>query len=250
MCYLFLCCSCRNVVKVIDNQLLIFDPVEDSQPFFYHGIKQKGRDLLKKANKNMQFTFDRVFGFASTNEDVFGDTTKTLIKSLMDGYNCSVFVYGATGAGKTHTMLGNDGNPGITFLTMAELFKQKTALSEEREFELAMTYLEVYNELVQDLLNPGVPLQLREDGKYGVTVAGVKFMMVESAEELYELLRKGNLNRTQHPTDANAESSRSHAVFQVYLKMNIKTTGEVSFSWISFVTLGYIKRCNISQCFG
>lgn len=92
-----------------------------------------------------------------------------------------------------------------------------------------MIYIEIYNEMVQDLLNPGVRLQLRKDEKLGVTVVGVKVMTVESIEQLYKLLRKGNQNSMQHPTDADAVSSRSHAVFQVYLKMNIKTTGEVSF---------------------
>lgn len=211
----------------MDDQLLIFDPIEDSQPFFYHGVQQKGRDLLKKANKNLQFIFDRVFGFDSSNEDVFQTSTKTLIASLMDGFNCSVFVYGATGAGKTHTMLGNTHNPGITFLTMAELFQRKEELMQERDFELGITYLEVYNECVQDLLNPGMPLQLREDGKYGVTVSGIQVKKVENVVELFDLLKLGNQNRTQHPTDANAESSRSHAVFQVYIRMNIRTTGEV-----------------------
>lgn len=219
----------RIVVKIVDDHLVIFDPKEDSQPFFYHGVQQKSRDLLKKANKHMQFVFDRVFGFDSSNKDVFENSTRYLIESLMDGYNCSVFVYGATGAGKTHTMLGSNENPGITFLTMAELFRRKEELASERDFELAITYLEVYNENVQDLLKPGVPLQVREDGKYGVTVAGIQVKRVESAEELFDLLKQGNQNRTQHPTDANAESSRSHAVFQVYVRMNMKTTGEVSF---------------------
>lgn len=176
----------------------------------------------------MQFVFDKVFGFNSINNDIFENTTKSLISSLMDGYNCSVFAYGATGAGKTYTMLGYNDNPGITYLTMAELFKQKSNLMSERDFELGITYLEVYNELVQDLLNPGTPLHLREDGKYGVMVAGNKIHKIENPDELFSLLEQGNKNRTQHPTDANAESSRSHAVFQVYIQMNIRATSEVS----------------------
>lgn len=203
------------VVKVINDQLLVFDPEEDSQPFFYHGVEQKRRDLLKKAHKNMKFYFDRVYGFDASNNDVFETTTDSLINRLMDGCNCSVFVYGATGAGKTHTMLGHAEHPGITFLTMQALFEKKTELSSERDFELGVTYLEVYNENVQDLLNPGSTLHLREDGKYGVVVAGIKVKRIDASEELFEMLDKGNKNRTQHPTDANAESSRSHAVFQV-----------------------------------
>lgn len=209
--------------------MLVFDPKEEIEPFFYHGIQQKHRDLGKRSFRNQQFIFDRVFGFDAQNREIFNSTTKSLINSLMDGYNCSVFAYGATGAGKTYTMLGRDDNPGITFLTMSELFERKEELVEEREFDLAITYLEVYNETVKDLLNPGGPLQLREDSKHGVAVAGITLKRIDNCEELFDLLKQGNLNRTQHPTDANAESSRSHAVFQVYLRMKMKMSEEVCF---------------------
>lgn len=74
----------------------------------------------------------------------------------------------------------------------------------------------MYNENVYDLLKPSsTPLQLREDSKYGVMVAGLTLNNIKTARELLNMLENGNKNRTQHPTDANAESSRSHAVFQV-----------------------------------
>ncbi|XP_018569213.1 kinesin-like protein KIF18A isoform X2 [Anoplophora glabripennis] len=234
--------NCRMVVKVVDDQMLIFDPKEDAQAFFFHGVQQRGRDLLKKSHKDMQFMFDKVFSKDSNNEDVFQNSTHSLINSLMDGYNCSVFAYGATGAGKTHTMTGKPETPGITFLTMTELFRKRDELTIEREFELGITYLEVYNELVKDLLNPGSPLQLREDGKYGVMVAGIKVHKIQKPEELFSLLDYGNKNRTQHPTDANAESSRSHAVFQVYLHMTIKGTGEVQTAKLSMIDLAGSER--------
>ncbi|XP_044269187.1 kinesin-like protein KIF18A isoform X2 [Tribolium madens] len=232
----------RDVVRIVDDQVLIFDPKCHSQAFFYHGVEQKGRDLLRKANKDMQFMFDRVFGYESTNQEVFESTTKSLIESLMDGYNCSVFAYGATGAGKTHTMIGQTDNPGITYLTMAELFKAKQNLQEERKFELGISYIEVYNEMVQDLLNPGAPLQLRDDGRYGVMVAGIKVHKIDNPDELFTLLAKGNSNRTQHPTDANAESSRSHAVFQVYIQMEMKATREVRAAKLSMIDLAGSER--------
>ncbi|KAI4471330.1 kinesin-related [Holotrichia oblita] len=240
----------RMVVKVINDQLLVFDPEEDTQPFFYHGVEQKRRDLLKKSHKNMKFYFDRVYGFDASNNDVFETTTSSLINRLMDGCNCSVFVYGATGAGKTHTMLGHAEHPGITFLTMQALFEKKTELSTERDFELGVTYLEVYNENVQDLLNPGSTLHLREDGKYGVVVAGIKVKRIDASEELFEMLDKGNKNRTQHPTDANAESSRSHAVFQVYMKMTFKTNGQVRVAKLSMIDLAGSERGAATGCAG
>ncbi|KAJ8957542.1 hypothetical protein NQ318_020581 [Aromia moschata] len=217
--------DCRNVVKVIDDQMLVFDPKEDAQAFFFHGVQQRGRDLLKKSHKHLQFMCSPN---DKTNEEIFKESTYSLITSLMDGYNCSVFAYGATGAGKTYTMTGTPDTPGITFLTMTELFNKHQELSVERDFELGITYLEVYNELVKDLLNPGPPLQLREDGN--------------TPDELFSLLEEGNKNRTQHPTDANAESSRSHAVFQVYIQMTFKGTGEVRTAKLSMIDLAGSER--------
>ncbi|KAF2898601.1 hypothetical protein ILUMI_07577 [Ignelater luminosus] len=226
-----------NVLKIVDDSTIVFDPKEENVPFFYHGVQQRYRNLTKRPNKNLQFTFDRVFSHEACNNDVFECTTKELIKTLMNGYNCSAFVYGATGAGKTHTMLGRGDDPGIIFLTMRELFKQKDELSQERHFEIEVTYLEVYNETVKDLLNPGPALELRENGQYGVIVAGIQVHRIDKSEKLFDLLEQGNKNRTQHPTDANEESSRSHAIFQVCLRMKIISTNEIRLAKLSMIDL-------------
>ncbi|XP_017892310.1 kinesin-like protein KIF18A [Ceratina calcarata] len=242
--------NCRTVVKVVDDKMLIFDPKEEDNPFFYHGVAQKSRDLLKKQNKELQFIFDRIFDKSSNNCDVFEGSTRDLINSLLDGYNCSVFAYGATGAGKTHTMLGSSEDPGITYRTVAELFTQIENQSEHREFNLGVTYLEIYNENVQDLLHKSGPLHLRDDGRCGVIVAGLKVITIQNAEDLLTLLSKGNKNRTQHPTDANAESSRSHAVFQVYINITNKLDGQVRQVKLSMIDLAGSERASATGCKG
>ena len=95
------------------------------------------------------------------------DLTYTIFR-----YNCSVFVYGATGAGKTHTMLGSTNNPGITFRTVMELYKKIDELKDDRTVEVAVSYLEVYNESIIDLINPeSGQLAIRDDGK-SANIAG------------------------------------------------------------------------------
>jgi hypothetical protein len=79
--------------------MMVFDPKEDRDDFFFHGQKQQRRDLNKKANRDQKFAFDAVFGPNSNNEDVYAGTTKELVDVIFNGYNCSVFVYGATGSG-------------------------------------------------------------------------------------------------------------------------------------------------------
>nr|CAD7430112.1 unnamed protein product [Timema monikensis] len=241
----------REIIQVVDDSMLIFDPKSDEQSFFYQGVKQNRRDIAKKQNKELNFLFDCVFGYESTNYDIYESSTKDIIASVLEGYNCSVFVYGATGAGKTHTMLGSKDNPGISLLTMVELYSQIERLKEEREFELGATYLEVYNENVLDLLQPSSsPLPLRDDGNFGVTVAGLKIQRITSADELFSMLAQGNKNRTQHPTDANAESSRSHAVFQTYIQSRMRVSGEKKLVKLTMIDLAGSERGAATGCKG
>ncbi|CAH0749885.1 unnamed protein product [Diatraea saccharalis] len=241
----------RIVVDVVDEKMLVFDPKEEIRPFFYQGVQQPNKNFLKRANKELKFVFDNVCGQNASNRDVFETTTKDILTALMEGYNCSVFVYGATGAGKTFTMIGNAEHPGITYLTMEHLFYTINSFEKEREFDIGVSYIEVYNENVYDLLKPSnTPLQLREDSKYGVMVAGLTLNNIKTARELLNMLENGNKNRTQHPTDANAESSRSHAVFQVYVKMRYKTSSQLRLVKLSMIDLAGSERASATGCVG
>lgn len=239
----------RNIIRVADCNTIIFDPDEDEDEFFFHGAKQTHRDITKRVNKKLTMLFDRVFDHASSNIDVFEHSMRPLVSSVMRGYNCSAFVYGATGAGKTHTMLGSEENPGITYLTMKELFEQIDMHSEERKFDIGISYLEVYNEQVMNLLTKTGPLRLREDSS-GVMISGLQLKPIYNAEELLSLLALGNRNRTQHPTDANAESSRSHAIFQVHIRMTNKATGQKRTVKLSMIDLAGSERGSSTKCVG
>jgi len=242
----------RNVIEVVDDRMLIFDPKNDEDDFFFHGKKQnRQRDLNKAVRKDHTFTFDVVFGPTSNNEDVFVSTTKDLVDVLFDGYNCSVFVYGATGAGKTHTMLGSAENPGITFKTVMELYKRIEEKMEECSCEIAVSYLEVYNETIVDLINQSSgPLAIRDDGSNAINIPGLSIHKPSGPDDLLSLLQHGNANRQQHPTDANSESSRSHAVFQVMLKQtgrNEGLKGSVKVAKLSMIDLAGSEKGSVTS---
>ncbi|KAM5310212.1 kinesin-like protein KIF18B [Glossophaga mutica] len=214
----------RPVIQVVDERVLVFDPEEPEGAFL--GLKWGSvHDGPKKKGKDLTFVFDRVFAETATQQDVFQHTTHSILDSFLQGYNCSVFAYGATGAGKTHTMLGREGDPGIMYLTTMELYRRLEACQEEKRFEVLISYQEVYNEQIHDLLEPKGPLAIREDPDKGVVVQGLSFHQPASAEQLLEMLTRGNRNRTQHPTDANATSSRSHAIFQIFVKQQDRVPG-------------------------
>ncbi|XP_024152001.1 kinesin-like protein KIF18A [Oryzias melastigma] len=242
----------RNVVQVVDNHMLIFDPKEEDLSCF--GARRvRNRNINKRANKDLKFVFDRVFDENSTQVEVFESTTKGALDGVMNGFNCTVFAYGATGAGKTHTMLGSPNDPGVMYRTMTELFKRMDDVKDEKEFAVAFSYLEVYNEQIRDLLANSGPLNVREDGSKGVVVQGLTLHKPKSAEHILEALDSGNRNRTQHPTDMNATSSRSHAVFQIYLRQQDKTASlnqNVCIAKMSLIDLAGSERASATNAKG
>ncbi|KAK3755909.1 hypothetical protein QZH41_019437 [Actinostola sp. cb2023] len=142
-------------------------------------------DILRvNRSREKQYVFDHSFGPVSSQNDVYKVTTKPLIENVVTGYNATVFAYGATGAGKTYTMLGSDNRPGIMGLTLNDLFAHMESTKEDVKYKVTMSYLEIYNEMIRDLLNPtsGI-LDLREDTK-GVNVAGLSDVEARTTSEV------------------------------------------------------------------
>ncbi len=198
--------------SILDSQVLIFDPKVESAPTYFHGQKINCRNMSKRKAKDFKCVFDSVQNqlvffsicylysskwqlFCSrfcTQQEVFEASALDVVKSVVDGYNGSVFAYGATGAGKTHTMLGSIAQPGVIYRTMKELYR----LMGEREdthFELSVSYMEIYNETIRDLFSPGRALPLREDDKGAVAIAGLSFKSPESLQQIYDMLLTGTL---------------------------------------------------------
>ena len=136
---------------------------------------------------------------------------------IIEGFNATVFAYGATGAGKTYTMLGTQSEKGIMPRAVSDLFKM-LQIFKNKEFKIQISYIEIYNEEIRDLLGDREELKLREDPVKGIIILGVKEIMVENVDNFYDLLYKGNQKRTVGKTNANEASSRSHAL----LKINIE----------------------------
>ena len=142
------------------------------------------------------------------------------------------------GAGKTYTMLGTENNPGVMYRTLDDLFVEIKKFEGEREYQVSMSYLEIYNELIRDLLAPSSSfLELREDAKGTIQVAGLSEIVAKTPEEVMDMLHKGNRARTQEPTKANKTSSRSHAVLQVNIKQR-----DVTRSHLEQVRFGEIEQ--------
>ncbi|CAK9139309.1 unnamed protein product [Ilex paraguariensis] len=177
--------------------------------------------LRLKRLRGRHFTFDASFPDSTSQQEVYSMTTAELVEAVLQGRNGSVFCYGATGAGKTYTMLGTVENPGVMVLAIKDLFNKVRQRSFDGNHVVHLSYLEVYNETVRDLISPGRPLVLRED-KQGIVAAGLTQYRAYSTDEVMALLQQGNQNRTTEPTRANETSSRSHAILQVAVEYQVK----------------------------
>ncbi|KAI0422853.1 kinesin motor domain-containing protein [Xylaria grammica] len=239
----------RSVIKVIDDRCLVFDPPEDNPVHkFSRSVVPNGKKV-----KDQTFAFDRIFDDNTTQTEVYEATTKGLLDSVLDGYNATVFAYGATGCGKTHTITGTPQMPGIIFLTMQELFEKINDCRDEKHTEITLSYLEIYNETIRDLLVPGGSkqgLMLREDSNQAVTVQGLTSLHPKDVQEVMDMIVLGNEYRTVSPTDANATSSRSHAVLQINIAMkdrNAAVNEPHTMATLSIIDLAGSERASATK---
>jgi len=176
----------------------------------------------KKTSKS--FNFDKVFGQYSTQEEVFETVVRPIVQECLEGFNCTIFAYGQTGTGKTHTMEGDihsEENAGIVPRSVRTILEQLEASGSE--FTIRVSFLELYNEELQDLLekNPGEKkLKLCEDVKKGVVCQNLEEITVLSVKDIFEILQRGIAARQTAATLCNKNSSRSHSIFT--MKIMIK----------------------------
>ncbi|KAK4718691.1 hypothetical protein R3W88_017029 [Solanum pinnatisectum] len=168
-------------------------------------------------NSKIAYSFDRVFGPATTTRHVYDVAAQHVVGGAMEGINGTVFAYGVTSSGKTHTMHGEQKSPGIIPLAVKDVFGiiQETP---GREFLLRVSYLEIYNEVINDLLDPtGQNLRVREDAQ-GTYVEGIKEEVVLSPAHALSLIASGEEHRHVGSNNFNLLSSRSHTIFTLTIE--------------------------------
>ncbi|XP_055229531.2 kinesin-like protein KIF16B isoform X2 [Gorilla gorilla gorilla] len=186
------------------------------------GTGDSGRERTKT------FTYDFSFYSADTKspdyvsqEMVFKTLGTDVVKSAFEGYNACVFAYGQTGSGKSYTMMGNSGDSGLIPRICEGLFSRinETTRWDEASFRTEVSYLEIYNERVRDLLrrksSKTFNLRVREHPKEGPYVEDLSKHLVQNYGDVEELMDAGNINRTTAATGMNDVSSRSHAIFTI-----------------------------------
>ncbi|KJH45689.1 kinesin motor domain protein [Dictyocaulus viviparus] len=237
----------KSVVRMCNGQTILDHVSDDKQP--------------------KTFAFDHSFystdvndsNFASQ-ETVFDSLGSGVVENAFSGYNACIFAYGQTGSGKSYSMMGTSEQPGIIPRLCNEVFRRiKETTCETLEYKVEVSYMEIYNERVRDLLDPKNRsnkhhLKVREHKILGPLVDGLSVLAVNSFEQIASLIEEGNKSRTVAATDMNAESSRSHAVFNITLTQILRDvekefTGE-KVAKISLVDLAGSERARKTRAIG
>ncbi|XP_016079113.1 PREDICTED: centromere-associated protein E isoform X3 [Miniopterus natalensis] len=207
-----------------------------------------GNNAIYQVDGSKSFSFDRVFDSNETTKDVYEEIAVPIIDSAIQGYNGTIFAYGQTASGKTYTMMGSGDYLGVIPRAIHDIF-QKIEKFPDREFLLRVSYMEIYNETITDLLcdtRKMKPLIIREDFNRNVYVSDLTEEVIYTSEMALKWIRKGEKNRHYGITKMNQRSSRSHTIFRMILESREKgepsCEGSVKVSHLNLVDLAGSER--------
>ncbi|XP_041041231.1 centromere-associated protein E-like [Carcharodon carcharias] len=200
---------------------------------------------ISQISGTRSFNFDRVFHAEETTAILYNEVAHSIVRSITQGYNGTIFAYGQTSSGKTYTMMGNAVAPGLIPLAICNLFSVIND-TPNREFLLRVSYMEIYNESVSDLLAGPKrrPLEVREDMERIVYVANLTEELAVTYEDVMKLVQKGEKNRHYGETKMNEHSSRSHTIFRVIVESRDKNNEAVMVAHLNLVDLAGSERAS------
>ncbi|OMJ67273.1 hypothetical protein SteCoe_35611 [Stentor coeruleus] len=175
------------------------------------------------------FAYDSVYDTNSSQQELYDDSCFPLVESMLQGYNATIFAYGQTGCGKTFTMLGipNDIKyRGIIPNSFAQIFGYISE-TQNKLFLVKCSYIEIYNEEIRDLLHydPKIKLELKENPDKGIFIKNLTQQIVKNTTDIANAMESGNSHRIVKETNMNERSSRSHAIFIIYVETSEETQG-------------------------
>ena len=227
-----------------------FSSIKNDKINFINKNKYLNQLLLDNVFIPQSFKFDKIFTKDITSEKIYLDICQDVIKQFINGINGTIFVYGQTTSGKTYTMLGNINYPGILPCALKNLFDllENEKKSKNLNYNLYCSYIEIYNEVIHDLIGKGTGCKITEDINYGLVIPEAQKICINTFEEGIQLKDIGEEKRQYKDTLINEYSSRSHTIFQLYLETSIqdkeKNTFRNKYSLLNLVDLAGSERIN------
>jgi hypothetical protein len=249
----------HNIIEDLKGQIRVycrFRPLSNAE------MQQGNRDMVTPIDSmsvqvgESKYAFDAVFHPFNQQEEIFADCSD-LIQSAIDGYNITLFAYGQTGAGKTYTMFGRTGEPGLAPRIIEEIFKLTGQNSDRFSYTVSASMLELYRNCLVDLLHKGSGSMLasrtpavRTDRQGSVYIENVIEKICQDSKELESVVEMGHQTRTVAATAMNSESSRSHLILTIKVLGVNKETKEKIQGKVLLVDLAGSERLKKSQVTG
>ncbi|KAM0021935.1 putative minus-end-directed kinesin ATPase [Helianthus debilis subsp. tardiflorus] len=210
--------------------------------------------ILNSGSTKKTFKFDRVFTPNDNQVDVFSQASP-LVTSVLDGYNVCIFAYGQTGTGKTFTMEGTEGNRGVNYRTLEELFKIAKERIDTFTYDISVSVLEVYNEQIRDLLttsssSSSKKLEIKQASEGHHNIPGLVEAKVENIQQVWNVLRAGSSARAVGSNNVNEHSSRSHCMLCIMVRAKNLINGECTRSKLWLVDLAGSERLGKTEAQG
>lgn len=213
--------------------------------------KDNSQGLINNQQENWKFKFDS-FLHNSTQEEVFETCGHEIVRNVIEGYNGTIMAYGQTGAGKTYTMSGGSQNykfRGVIPRAVSQVFNEISS-KPELSFIVKVSFVEIYNELIYDLLSSVAPadqtgnIMIQDDLKFGIVVKGLTLVTCNNEEEALNHLFEGETNRTVAEHKLNKSSTRSHCIYTIHLesRSRVESSEKVIFSKLNLVDLAGSER--------
>lgn len=223
--------------KVIENILVSIRVKPTNQPTCWDSNEKTNTiTQISKIKRQESFAVDKLFTPLHNTHDVYDSVVKKIVKSSIKGFHGAVIAYGQTNSGKTFTMLGTKSQPGIIPRVSHSLFKYIMD-ENERDFLIRVSYFEVYNEIVNDLLGSGSNLKIIEDKRHQIQIQGVTESDIVNSDQILSIIKRGQMNRKIASNNFNEQSSRSHTIFRIIIESQNKDGSNARTSFLHLVDL-------------
>ena len=216
--------SSSQCIEFLDKSSVKFKPSQDSKES-QQQQESGGLPFSQKTASEQLYTLDRIFKPDATQQEVYDVSARPVIESVLEGFNGTVFAHGQTSSGKTYTMQGSDiydkKYRGIIPRMVETVFEKISQKSDNIEYVVKVSLIEIYLEKIRDLLDPKkTNLKIREEKKKGIYIEGCTEKFVNDEKDVYNLMNLGNNNRSIGVTNMNEQSSRSHSIFILSVQQN------------------------------
>ncbi|KAJ7515478.1 hypothetical protein O6H91_22G014400 [Diphasiastrum complanatum] len=254
-----------NEVEELKGKIRVYcrvRPFQSATQGIVDFIGENGDILIRNPFKQERdgqklFNFNKVYPASASQEEIFLNS-RQLIRSVLDGFNVCIFAYGQTGSGKTYTMTGpcntSKEDWGINYRSLKDLFQTSYSRKDVIHYEVGVQMIEIYNEHIRDLLvTDGTKknLEIRNNSQHnGLHVPDANLVTVKSTEDVLELIKVGQKNRTVSATALNEHSSRSHSVLTVHIQGTDLVSRSILRSCLHLVDLAGSERVDKSEATG